>query len=188
MKKKLLIISVIIIFTTVILIFWYAFLPFSFISVFKKNPLVYKIIEKSNFLDSKTEERFIATTSEPILGTSGKILVENKIWDVEIAINNDARINGLSSRNNLHTSKGMLFVFPDMFEHSFWMKDMLLPIDMIFFNDNWNVVLIESNVQPDSFPQIFGSNVKSQYVLEVNAFEAKYSNLKVGDQAIFLNK
>jgi len=65
---------------------------------------------------------------------------------------------------------------------------MLIPIDMIFFDNNWQIVLIESNLQPNSFPQIYGNGVKSQYVLEVNANEAVSHNLKVGDRAIFINK
>jgi uncharacterized membrane protein (UPF0127 family) len=68
------------------------------------------------------------------------------------------------------------------------MKDMLMPIDMIFFNENWEIVLIESRVEPKTFPKIFGNTVMSKYVLEINAGEADSFDLKLGDKAILLNK
>ena len=61
-------------------------------------------------------------------------------------------------------------------------------IDMIFFDDHWQIVLMELNLQPKTFPKIYGSQIKSRYVLEINSGEALAHNLQVGDQAIFLNK
>jgi uncharacterized membrane protein (UPF0127 family) len=117
-----------------------------------------------------------------------QISISRHIWRVEIADNDQEREKGLSGWANLDKNTGLLFVFDQEEHHSFWMKDMLLPIDMIFLDKDWRIVLIESNLSPASFPKMFGTAVKSQYVLEVNANEAVSYNLKLGDKAIFINK
>ncbi len=128
------------------------------------------------------------TLSEPILGLYGQINIRNNTWNVDIATNETDRTNGLSNRKTLRIKNGLLFAFDSLGSHPFWMKDMLIPIDMIFFDDKWEIILIESNIQPNSFPDIFGDKVKSRYVLEINALEADSYGLQVGDRAIFLNK
>jgi uncharacterized membrane protein (UPF0127 family) len=125
---------------------------------------------------------------EPPINKIDQISIGGHIWRVEIADNDQEREQGLSGRANLDKNNGLLFVFDQEEYHSFWMKDMLMPIDMIFLDKDWRIVLIESNLSPASFPKMFGNAVKSQYVLEVNANEAISYNLKVGDRAIFINK
>jgi uncharacterized membrane protein (UPF0127 family) len=126
--------------------------------------------------------------SENILGTNGQIKIKSGVWQVKIVVSEEAKKLGLSNRTILHPNNGMLFVFDRIDTQNFWMKDMLIPIDMIFFDDNWEIVLIEENISPNTFPKTFGGSVKSKYVLEVNALEAVSAGLKVGDRAIFLNK
>jgi uncharacterized protein len=116
------------------------------------------------------------------------LTIHNTIWTVEIADTDQARVNGLSNRATLEPKHGLLFIFEDINPKYFWMKDMLMPIDMIFFNENWEIVLIESRVEPKTFPKIFGNTVMSKYVLEINAGEADSFDLKLGDKAILLNK
>lgn len=126
--------------------------------------------------------------SEPIFGDTGQIIIKNQAWAVEIARDDLSRTKGLSGREILYPKKGLLFVFDKMENNYFWMKDMLIPIDMIFFDNNWKIILIENNLQANSFPNTFGGDVKSQYVLEINAGEALAHGLSIGDQAVFLNK
>ena len=128
------------------------------------------------------------TSSEAVISDAGQIIIGNNSWKVEIASTDTARVSGLSNRKSLYNKHGMLFVFDTMEKNAFWMKDMLIPIDMIFFDSEWKIVLIESDLQPNTFPNTFGSDVKSQYILEINAGEALIYGLKVGDQAFFLNK
>jgi len=188
MKKILLIISIIILFIISILIFWAGLAPKSFSNFFIMYPVVGETANKAGLLSEEAKKILQATSSEPVLSNNGLIIINNNDWNVEI-VNNDAdRTMGLSNRTVLRNNKGMLFVFDKMSNQSFWMKDMLIPIDIIFFDNNWKIVLIESNLQPNTFPKTFGSGVLSQYVLEINALEAKAYDLKVGDQAVFLNK
>ena len=108
---------------------------------------------------------------------------------VELALTGEQKMQGLSGRESLKEKEGMLFVFDIVGKHTFWMKDMKFPIDIIWINgdpDNPQVVYIEKNATPESFPKIFGGIADSQYVLEVNAGFSEKNNLKVGDRVKFL--
>lgn len=188
MKKILSIIVITILFVTALLIFWVWLLPSTFYKFVGINSVIDNALGKVGIVDYQVKKIYQATSSEPVLSSNGQIIIDGSIWNVNIANNDTTRTNGLSNRRILFNKTGMLFAFDSMANQSFWMKDMLIPLDMIFFDDNWRIVLIESNLQPESFPEIFGNSVKSQYVLEINALEAPSSGLKVGDQAIFVNK
>ena len=117
------------------------------------------------------------SSSEPILGVNGQIIINKNIWDVEVVKAETDLAAGLSNRKLLYNKNGMLFVFDKPDVHLFWMKDMLISIDMIFFDDECKIILIESNLQPNSFPKNFGGSVKSKYVLEINALESNIYDL-----------
>ncbi len=115
---------------------------------------------------------------------------------IESVIINGSRINietadtimkqakGLSGRNSLRFGEGMLFVYKKAGFYSFWMKDMNFPIDIIWIDENFLIVDITSNIQPDSFPRTFVGQKASKYVLEINAGAAK-NIAKVGDIVTF---
>lgn len=187
MKQILIIIIIIILAIASGLVFWAGLSPETFSKFFTVSPVLNKTANQIGLLKIESGQLLVATTSEPVTGKTGQIIINGIRWGVEIANTDNSRVMGLSNRKTLYRENGMLFVFDKMEPQSFWMKDMLLPIDMIFFDDNWKIVLIESNVQPGSFPKAYGGSVKSQYVLEINALEAVNNGLKVGDQALFLN-
>jgi uncharacterized membrane protein (UPF0127 family) len=81
----------------------------------------------------------------------------------------------------------MLFVFDKPSIYPFWMKDMNFPIDMIWIGENDEVVYIEKNAQPDSYPETFVSSQNAKYVLEVISSFSEKNNLKVGDRVEFLS-
>jgi len=188
MKKIISIIIVVLFFVFSILIFWSALSPVTFLNIFRSYSIVDKTIDKLSAINPQIEESALATSSEPVSSQKGQITLGNNTWQVEIVDNDIARVNGLSNRKTLSLDHGMLFVFDSMSKQSFWMKDMIFSIDMIFFDSDWRVVEIESNLSPSSFPKIFGQNVKSQYVLEINAGQAINQGLKLNDRAIFVNK
>lgn len=90
-------------------------------------------------------------------------------------------------RKELPADCGMLFVFDDELQRSFWMKNTLIPLDMIFFNKNKEVVSITKNVQPCDTEecQKIRPAEKAKYVLELNANTADQINLKIGDKFHF---
>ena len=151
------------------------------------NSKIILFFKKSGILE-ETDINNSMLFSKLISSKNGQIIIKNNIWNVEIVDKENDLMKGLSNRKTLYANKGMLFVFEKEGAQSFWMKDMLIPIDMIFFDADWKIVLIESNIQTNTFPKLFGGNVKSKYVLEINALESKTYDLKAGDQAVFLNK
>ena len=95
---------------------------------------------------------------------------------VEIADTDQTRAQGLSGHAPLGDNEGMLFIFPELGTHGFWMKDMLFPIDIIWFDDIANsadgvkqIIYIKKSATPESYPEIFSPMKPSKYILEVPA-------------------
>src|SRR5262245_11301789 len=80
--------------------------------------------------------------------TPSQVCFKNKCVTVEVADNDASRIRGLQGRLGLAADNGMLFVFPQEDTYNFWMKDTLIPLDMIWLNQNKQIVDIKSNVPP----------------------------------------
>lgn len=111
----------------------------------------------------------------------GKVI---KKIDVEIADNDAKREQGLMYRKSMDESQGMLFVFVISELHSFWMKNTVIPLDIIFLNENKEIVKIHKNTTPFS-TQSLPSEKKSMYVVEtVAGFTDKYG-IKEGDKMDF---
>lgn len=91
---------------------------------------------------------------------------------------------GLSGVESLDEQAGMLFIFDKVGYYGFWMKDMLIPLDIIWIDEKGKIVHIEENVQPDSYPTIYESRTPARFVLEVNAFFVNTFSIEVGDQVI----
>lgn len=104
--------------------------------------------------------------------------------DVEVSDTKQKRQRGLSFRRALEPRKGMLFVFDKRERHPFWMKDMLLPLDIIWL-DNHRIVHIEHSVQPpakNQSPPTITPSKKANFVLEIPAGQVKLLKLKVGQK------
>lgn len=106
---------------------------------------------------------------------------------VELATTIAQKAKGLSERNYLGTNDGMLFDLKnDNPPHTFWMKDMLIPIDIIWIN-NERIVKINHEVQPpspntpDNQLETITVTEKVDYVLEVNTGYANDHGIKEGD-------
>ncbi|MCX6748790.1 MAG: DUF192 domain-containing protein [Candidatus Pacearchaeota archaeon] len=101
--------------------------------------------------------------------------------DVELAVSQEQQELGLMFRNNL--SRGMLFIYDEEKDLSFWMKNTLIPLDIIWINSNLEITAIEQASQCSDSCQIYTH--QGQYVLEVNSNFTSMSNLKIGDNAKF---
>jgi uncharacterized membrane protein (UPF0127 family) len=104
---------------------------------------------------------------------------------VDIANTIETQELGLGGRSGIAGDEGMLFVFPRPDKYSFWMKDMLFPIDIIWLNNDLKIVYIKKNASPMSYPESYAPQENSRYVLEVSAGFAEKNNVKVGDMAKF---
>jgi len=88
---------------------------------------------------------------------------------------------GLMYRESMEDNQAMLFIFPEPSMHSFYMKNTLIPLDIIFIDENHQIVNIQKNAKPldeTSLP----SEKPVQYVLEINAGLSGQWQLKPGDK------
>ena len=115
-----------------------------------------------------------AFASEPIELFVGGTTVVAEVADTPVA-----RRMGLMGRASLSPDSGMLFVFPKESERSFWMKNTLIPLDMIFIDDRGEIVGIVHNATPNT---LTGRSVGqiSLYVLEVRGGYAKENQIEAG--------
>lgn len=102
---------------------------------------------------------------------------------VEIASTPTQLKTGLSKRTELKPGTGMYFDLGEREATSFWMKDMLFSIDIIWIDESKIVGFVESAPLPNSLEiPTFNSPSVVTHVLEVPAGFVKENNLKVGDQ------
>ena len=117
----------------------------------------------------------------------GPLIKINEIEiEVEIAETPQEKAKGLSDRNNLGEKQGMLFIFENKTKPSFWMKDMLMSIDIIWITDG-KIVGIEKSVPapekgtPSELP-LYPPPEGIDYVLEVNAGFSEENGIMVGNE------
>jgi uncharacterized membrane protein (UPF0127 family) len=105
--------------------------------------------------------------------------------DIEIADNDYERQLGLMNRQSMEEMQGMLFIFPQQQYQSFWMRNTLFSLDMLFINSNKEIVTIHKNTTPLS-EQSYPSSAPAIYVLEVNAGFCDRHNIKLGDKIFWI--
>jgi uncharacterized membrane protein (UPF0127 family) len=102
---------------------------------------------------------------------------------VEIAATPELRAQGLMYRDHLEPARGMLFFFPDDGVYDFWMKNTMIPLDMVWIDAGRTIVHIKSDVPPcrvDPCPS-YDPGVEARYILEVAGGEAARRGFRVGD-------
>jgi hypothetical protein len=112
------------------------------------------------------------------------VYISDKAFQAEIAATPEEHARGLMFRRCLKDGYGMLFVFPDEEVRSFWMKNTLIPLDMIFLNGDKQVVDLFASVPPcrrDPCPS-YTSALPARYVLEIAGGQARKLKLRVGDK------
>lgn len=95
----------------------------------------------------------------------------------DIAETGEQRSKGLAIKDSLNETEGMLFVFSELRQYVFWMKDMKFPIDIIWLDSNKTVVHVEHSLDPCGpvSCQTYRPGADSLYVLEtVAGFADKY--------------
>lgn len=104
-----------------------------------------------------------------------KLKIGDKTYKCKVAVTEQEKIEGLQGVTELPENEGMLFCFDTPEKVSFWMKDTLIPLDIIFINDKDKVTKVYKG-EPHDDSLITKSNVA--YVLEVN----QNSGIKVGNE------
>ncbi|MEK7201102.1 MAG: DUF192 domain-containing protein [Patescibacteria group bacterium] len=116
---------------------------------------------------------FFSFQTPPVIDTS---------LQFEIVRTPEAQAKGLSGRTDVPQGYGMLFVFPKEERLAFWMKDMLVPIDILWLSSDGTILGIEDSVSPDSYPQKFLSPEPVRLVLELRAGESRVRNFTIGSR------
>ncbi|MFN7116542.1 MAG: DUF192 domain-containing protein [Saprospiraceae bacterium] len=104
--------------------------------------------------------------------------------DIEIADDDMTRTQGLMWRRSLADNHGMLFIMDMQEEQAFWMRNTYIPLDIIYVNDQFEIVRIRANTQPQTLNQVT-SNAPALYVVEVNAGFTEQHGIKEGDKIAF---
>ena len=112
-----------------------------------------------------------------------KIIINDKTFYVEIADDPIERAQGLMFREKLEENSGMLFIFDSSERHSFWMKNTIISLDIIWIDENLKVVYVFDNAQPcmNECNSIMPDR-DARYVLEINSGLAEKYNFKIGDR------
>lgn len=107
-----------------------------------------------------------------------KIKIADKTFKVELANTEEEKEKGLQGIKSLPKDEGMLFIFEDTEEVSMWMKDTLIPLDIVFIDPELSVIKIYQGT-PESEEIFTEENVG--FVLEVN----QGSGIAIGDELDF---
>lgn len=102
----------------------------------------------------------------------------------EVVSTPEARQKGLGGRSEVPHDYGMLFVFAAPNIYRIWMKDMLVPIDILWLESDGTIIGIEESVATSTYPQTFAPTKPVRLVLELRAGEARLKNLHVGSRIL----
>lgn len=137
---------------------------------------------QNNFLKGERKLSFFKKSSTIIIGDQNfKVTVVSSQQELEI---------GLSKTNSLPQDQGMLFLFKKPDYYSFWMKNMKIPIDIIYINNDTIVTIIDNAQPPKNNNEnliIYTPIEPSNKVLEIQAGLSKKYNFKNGDKIKYEN-
>lgn len=104
-------------------------------------------------------------------------------FEVELALTPDQRAQGLMFRTSLGEDAGMLFLFPEPRVVHMWMKNTMIPLDMVFLDDSGRILRITADVEPLS-TSLVSSERPARAVLELNAGVAERLGIRAGDRVV----
>jgi uncharacterized membrane protein (UPF0127 family) len=129
-----------------------------------------------------------ATPSPTPIDTTPTVKIGGASFTVDLADTPEKRFQGLSGRPVLEKGTGMLFVFQEERQHTFWMKDMRFPLDIVWISAQCIVADIIADVpnppldQPDGILPTYSPSAPGTFVLELNAGVAAETGLQTGDR------
>ncbi len=108
---------------------------------------------------------------------------DKKVADfiVAVADKKENQIYGLMNLEKMPNNQGMLFIFDDSEIVNMWMRNTMIPLDMIFIDENDIIVNIAQNTQPYSL-DLISSNKPVDKVLEINSGLSQKLGIKIGQK------
>jgi uncharacterized protein len=125
--------------------------------------------------------------------TSTKVSIGKETFQLELALDMQSRTAGLMHRTEIPSDGGMLFVFPDAIARSFWMKNCLLPIDLLFLDSRGTITALhEMPIEPDKSPEEndleyerrlkhYWSGAPARFAIELKSGSIQRLQLKIND-------
>ena len=113
---------------------------------------------------------------------------DGKAVTAELAVTDAERARGLMFRKRIEADQGMLFVFEEEGVYPFWMKNTLVPLDILWLGRDRRIVHIAADVPPceaDPCPS-YGPGAPALFVLELKAGECRARGLEPGDRLEFV--
>lgn len=111
------------------------------------------------------------------------------IFTAKLATTDVDRQTGLSGTSQLSANQALILVFDTDDSWSIWMKGMNYPLDIVWLNQQKQVVYIVKNAQPDSYPNSsFEPSKPARYVIELAAGTVDNKAIQVGSPAVFDEK
>ena len=106
-------------------------------------------------------------------------------FQAELADTPDERTKGLMFREHMDEAHGMLFLFPSEQPRSFWMKNTLIPLDMIFIKADRTILGVVAEAEPETTVSRSVPGA-SQFVLEINGGRAAELGIEAGQEVRFV--
>ena len=121
-----------------------------------------------------------------LFDSKSRLVAPSGVITIEIVDTPAERQLGLSGRSSIGENEGMMFVFETVsMNNCFWMKDMQFPIDMIWLDEDREVITVERSVEPISFPESFCPESSAKYGLEIQANRADELGIVPGETVRF---
>ncbi len=106
------------------------------------------------------------------------------VYEVEMAVTPEQHQHGLMFTKGLPRGRGMIFLYDPPQEAAFWMKNTLIPLDLLFVSEEREIIKIAPNAKPHDLTPI-PSDIPIRAVLEIGGGEAAALGIKVGDRIVF---
>lgn len=113
------------------------------------------------------------------------VTIGDQVVYAKVADSDAARTKGLSGTSSLDSNHAMLFVFDNSGRWGMWMKDMNYSLDILWLDSSKQIVHIERNVSPDTYPHAFLPDKDSKYVVELPAGFVSQHQIGLGQIASF---
>lgn len=119
-------------------------------------------------------------------GALSRVCFNDNCFNVEIADTPQKRETGLMFRKQLAKNSGMLFAFDQADVYQFWMKNTLIPLDMIWIDEDNKIIYMQKNVPPCEVEpcEMFGPDEKALYILETKGGAIEEMGLEAGDEMV----
>lgn len=108
--------------------------------------------------------------------------ISDDTFELQIADTLEERTKGLSGQDELPDRGGMIFIYETPVNACIWMKDMLMDIDILWFDENQNLIHQQLAVAPETFPKSFCPPANAKFVVEIPADKASQLGIKIGDK------